>query len=548
MAVQHLNKLQIKAEILTAISKLQANPDMADADSLLEVLVEQDDKKSIQDILLKELLKSDEQKTILVCFLLVKLCDEKELETSLWEILKNPSVSDVTKTIVLNLLKDMGNRVNYEKLEEYFENPEEVVDSDTKKLLHVAIINPEAQIDFLDFVSTLSEFDKKILVESLGDDYSSDDLANILNPLVLFTPTSELGKVAIGVLGETKSQLALNTLLEALDFVDDEETVFLIKKNISKLKISGIREDNSVEFYKSILADSNPYDSYASYPDGHGNQALIFSRERENESIQIVAIVVNDTCGIIDCFGFNEISKSEFNRIVDRFYSGDEHVYIDSHVVKTILANAEKVTRKTGGKISYEYICWKRLLSDVSIGPVPIELVLGSELKQEVLSDNDLNKIFMFDFIQRWFFDTEYSDDFKSMVEALNARMANNDFDIELDSIVEEGAKKIFTKEQKTILDKRILMCAYLRYLAGLKAEAALLYSLYNDEDKKNLLAKNILRKSIYEYYVSLKFKYKEERKMTNIFAMRNKTKDLELSPKQIDLAISLIEGLWVHS
>jgi len=544
--IDQLNKLQIKAEILTVLSQLQANPDKVYAEKVLEVLVEQEDKKAILDILLKELIKSEEQKVILICFLLLRLCDDKELENALWEVLKTPSVKDVTKTIVLNLLKDMGNKVDYDKLEEYFENPEALVDSDTEKLLHVAIVNPEAQIDFLDFVSSLSEFDKKILVESLGDDYSSDDLANILNPLVLFTPTSDLGKIAIGILGETKSQLALNTLLEALDFVDDDEIVSLIKKNISKLKISGIREDNSVEFYKKILSDSNPYMSYASYPDGHGNQALIFSREKENESIQIVAIVVNDTNGIVDCFGFNDISKTEFERIVDRFYNGDNKVYIDAHVIKTILQNAEKITRRVGGKISYEYICWKRLLCDITTEIVPIELTLNSVFKQEPLTDENLEDIYMFDFLQRWFFDTEYSDEFKAVVDDLNSKISANDFSFEFDDVVVQSSMKIFTTKQKKILGKRILMSSYLRYLSGNKADAALLYSLYCDEDKKAKLEQNIIRKSIYEYFVSLKFRYKEENKMTNIFALRNKPKTQELTSKQIDMVISIIEGLWV--
>lgn len=101
----------------------------------------------------------------------------------------------------------------------------------------------------MDFVSSLSEFDKKILVESLGDDYSSDDLANILKPFGSVHSYFWLTKIAIGILGETKSQLALNTLLEALDFVDDDEIVSLIKhfktKNF-RIKIVGtiLQEDS----------------------------------------------------------------------------------------------------------------------------------------------------------------------------------------------------------------------------------------------------------------------------------------------------------------
>lgn len=547
MTGQQLNKIQIKAEILTAISKLQVNSDLSLTDKILETLIEQEDKKAILDILSKELSKSDEQKTILICFLALKLCDEKQVEEELWRVLRNPSVKDDSKAAILNLLKDLGNKIDYEKLGEFFENPDKVIDEDTEKLLHSAIVNPEAQIDFLDFVNSLPEYDKNILVTSLSEDYSSDNLANILNPLFLYSPTSELGKTAIGVLGETKSQLALHALTDALDFVEDEETHLLIKKNISKLKIAGVREDNSTEFYKNILC-STPYQAYTSYPDGHGNQALIFSREKEmNGAIQMMAVVINDTDGIVDCFGFNEITKKEFERIVDKFYSGEDRVYINAPVIKKILLNAENIARKAERKISYEYICWKNLLADIEAEPVPIELIMKTELNSTSISDEDLEKIFMFDFVQRWFLDTEYSEEFGEVIDELNSKIKIDDFSMDFDEIIDKNLNEIFTKSQKKIWDKRLLTSAYLRYLAGNKEEAQLLFSLYYDENQKLQLAKNIIRKSIYEYYVTLKFKYKEEHKMTNIFALRNKPKAIELTPKQIDLTISIIEGLWVH-
>ena len=547
MGIEQLNKLQIKAEILTVISKLQTMSGGSNIDDMLGFLIAQEDKKAILDILLKELTKTTEQKAALICYLLVKLCDKTELENALWDILKKTSVDDVIKSITLNLLKDMGNKVDYEKFSEYFENPEDVIDADTQKLLHVAIVNPEAQIDFLDFLKSLSAEDKRVLVESLGEDYSSDDLANILAPLFLYSPTSELGKVAIGILGTTKSQLALHALYQALDFVKDEETIALIKKNISALKISGVREDNSIDFYKSILAASKPYQTYTSYPDGHGNQALIFSRERENESIQIVAIVVNDCWGIIDCFGFNEISKPEFERIVNRFYNGDEHIYINPPVLKSMLKKAEDLTRKTEGEISYEYICWKTLLYDIPSEPVPVEFILDTKCEKKPLSDEDLEKVYAFDFIQRWFLDTYYNQGFKILVDNLNKKMSQDGAQIDFEAVVKENSDDIFSDEEKNLLDKRILMSAYLKYLSGDNQKTQILYSLYFDEKQKSKLVENIIRKSIYEYYVALKFKQKEESKTKNIFTMKNKAKTHDLTAKQLDEAIAVIESMWVH-
>ena len=336
--VEQLNKIQLKAEVLTAITRLQTLQDATKVDEILYVLDNQTDKKAVLDTLMRELVKTTEQKAYILCFLLHRLCEKDQLENALWNTLKSPTVSDYVKTVVLNILKDLGNKVDYDNLEEYFESPEDVIDADTKQLLHTAIMNPEAQIDFLDFLYSLSDADAKALVQSLADDYTEDALANILIPVFLHDPSSRSAQIALDELGQSKSQLALHALLEAKEYVD-EEFLPAIKRNISALKLSGVREDNTLDFYKEVLSESKPYESYSSYPDGHGNQALIFSREREDETIQLVATVVSDKWGIVDCFGFNQITKNDFKRIVERFYGDDLPVFINHTVLKTLLMN-----------------------------------------------------------------------------------------------------------------------------------------------------------------------------------------------------------------
>ena len=82
--MEQLNKLQIKAEVLTVLSKLQTNIDAVNVDEILKTLAAQEDKRAILDVLVKELTKSSEQKTILISFMALKLCDNKALEEALW--------------------------------------------------------------------------------------------------------------------------------------------------------------------------------------------------------------------------------------------------------------------------------------------------------------------------------------------------------------------------------------------------------------------------------------------------------------------------------
>ena len=545
--VEQLNKIQLKAEVLTTITRLQTLQDASQVDELLYVLDNQTDKKAVLDTLMRELVKTTEQKAYILCFLLHRLCDKEQLENALWNTLKSPTVSDFVKTVVLNILKDLGNKVDYDNLEEYFESPDDVIDADTKQLLHTAIMNPEAQIDFLDFLYSLHDADKKSLVQSLAEDYTEDALANILIPVFLHDPSSKVGQLALEELGQSKSQLALHALLEAKEYVD-EEFLPAIKRNVSSLKLAGVREDNTLDFYKEVLSESKPYESYSSYPDGHGNQALIFSREREDETIQIVATVISDKWGIVDCFGFNQISKKEFCRIVERFYGNDLPVFINHTVLKTLLMNAEETVHKHGELMSYEYICWRNLLHDIPTEPVPMQYILEDKFEKKTLTKKELDKICLAEETQKWFIDTDFSVKFYDFTEKLNNNFKKDNYDIDLDEAIEEDLSKLIDKDEEKIWSKRIMNVAYLKYLANEKNLAGLFYALYFDEDAKHELFKNIIRKSIYEYYVSIKFKLDETKKTANLFRRNSDYEDeITITKAQAEKVIEKIEKAWVQ-
>ncbi len=543
--MEQLNKIQLKAEILTVISKLQTISDTSKVNEILEVLEGQENKKQILDLLMREFVKTTEEKAFIISFLMLRLTEKEQLENALWTSLKSPTVSDYNKALILNLLKDMGNRVDYNEIDEYFDSPEEIIDTETKELLHTAIMNPEAQIDFLDFLEALPYEDKLTLVESLGEDYSEDALANILVPVFLHDPTARIAKVALEILGKSKSQLALHALEEAIEYVE-EDLIPPIKRNISTLKLSGVRQDNALDFYKEVLSDSRPYECYTSYPDGHGNQALIFSRDREDETIQFLAVVINDKWGVVDCFGFNQITKEEFEKIVERFYGNDASVYINQTVLKSLLQNAENIIHRNGEIVSYEYICWKTITSDIPVEPVPMEFIMEDKFKKEPLSDSDFDKICLSDIAQKWFLDTDFSDEFSEFMTKINDNYKSGKFDQDLDKEIEENLETIIPKKDTKRWSRRILTSAYLKYLANEKAEAQRLYSLYFDEKAMQKMFVNIVRKSIYEYYMGLKFRAIDLENTANIFSRNKCSTKKEFELDDIEKIITEIENKWV--
>ncbi len=306
-----LNPFELKAEIIKILEKLKGIKDFENYEIHYKTLDQQPDKSIITKLLFKEINNPDSNQD-LIKFLLLRYCPKDELIEKLWNIIKNNLTSNQAKIFALDLLRDIDTNWTYDECDKYIDNPNELVDADTRKILDNAIINPEVQIDFLDFLNSLPDNDKIILLKSLGEDYSKDELANMLIPVFLSMPYSEVGKTALEILGNSQSQLAYHALNSVLDTID-EDLKPAIMKNLSILKIAGIREDKSIEFYKKLLENSKPYKFCITYPDGHGNQAVIVSRINKQGKVQFVAIVIDDYKGVRDCFGFNEISKFQYN-------------------------------------------------------------------------------------------------------------------------------------------------------------------------------------------------------------------------------------------
>ena len=524
---KELNPFEIKAEILRIISKYsQYYGEYSTAEF---AALDNSSRNIIAKILFKELLNMKAGSENIVKILLERYVDKDELINQLWAILKNNFATVEAKIIVLNFLRDLETDWKYEDYDGYLDNADDIIDADTKQLLDKAIVNPEVQIDFLDFLSAVNEKDKIILIKSLAEDYEKDALANILIPVFLSNPNSETGREALSILGNSKSQLAYHALNTAYEYVDDNMKP-LIKKNLSILKLSGIREDNSKEFYKNLLSDSKPYRCCVTYPDGHGNQALIFSRTNEHKRVQFFAVVTNDYRGIRDCFGFNDISQFECDKIIERFYKDEESLNIPASALKKLLTEAEKLSFKNQDKkiLPYEYICWKNLLADIDCEKDDILTILTSKYPpQKAVIDE-------YDVMPHWFLDAHYSSEFEEFLEEINTEVKNNLDTVDLDKMVEKSLNKIFYKEEKTAWRNRLLTCAYLKMLDNKDNQASNILAIYHDDTAFIEILRNILRKSIYEYYFTLKFNTDENNGRFTL--------------KELDEIIEKIESKWVQN
>lgn len=536
------NKLQIRAKILSAIINMQNNANNGDyIKETLAGLNEIEDKDAVLDILQKEFLKENsETKDMTVGFLIKELVNKEQIELSFFEALANPKINDALKTKLVGVLRECGKHVHYEQYVNYFENPDEIIDADTIKLLENAKINPESQIDFLDFLNALPTQEKEMLITSLTDDYDGDNLANILIPIILSSPYSDISQMAIKAIGESKSYLAYPVLKWIEENVDDLKTKSITQKSMSLLKLSGIKEDITKDYYKRLLSLSPVYKCFANFPDGHGNVGLIFSRKNQEGFIQTFTAVINDSDGILDCFGFNEITENEFDRIVKKFYTNDRVVSIPAKVCKYLLINAEKLSRLKFEEISYEYIAWKTIINDIDFE----EIDMPASIEKTPISEFLLKQMYADNFFEKWFFDTQDNEAFSELIGEIAEKKIT---DIEsLDNIISENKEKIFSMEVLQLFNNRLILSAYFEKLSDENVYSQILFSLAESGPIKEIFLTDILKKSVYEYFLLQKEKYNMTKSAKSIFTRRANKDSENIDIKFIEKGINEIEKNWV--
>lgn len=535
------NKLQIRAKVLSAIVGLQNNSQNVDfIKQTIKDLSEISDKSTLLSVLSKEFLKENSEiKDYTIAFLMNELINKEALELHLFELLANPKIKDSIKAKVVSVLRENGKHVNYEQYVNYFENPDEIIDADTAKLLENARVNPESQIDFLDFMNALPDEEKEMLVTSLADDYDGDNLANILIPIILSQPYSDISQIAIKSIGETKSHLAYPVLKWLEENIDELSVKANIQKSLSLLKLSGVKEDITKEYYKKLLENSPVYKCLMNYPDGHGNNGIIFSRKNEAGFIQMFALVINDIDGIIDCFGFNEISEGEFNRILKKFYINENIVEISPEICKYFICNAEKISRLKFKEISYEYIAWKSIINDIDYN----EIDLTQNLKKVNVDEKLLNKLYEKSYFDKWFITTSDNEEFDKLTDTLVEKKS-----VSAELFLEEAKKvkdQIFTPVFLQHLNRRLVVSSYLDSISFNEFESSLLYSLTDDTEIKELFLTDILKKSIYEFFLNEKERYESLQKATTIFAQKANKDSAKIDIDFVKNSINEIEEKW---
>ena len=165
-------------------------------------------------------------------------------------------------------------------------------------------------------------------------------------------------------------------------------------------------------------------------------------------------------------------------------------------------------------------------------------------MEKKELNQKDIDKLCMSDYVQNWFFDEITSDTFGTFIDKLSQEYKKNNFNVDADKFIADHYDEIYTAPELAYKLVTFNLAAYLRYTKGDKELAQIFYSLGTNYQ----FLTNIVRKSIYEYYVGLRYVLKNKQKTKAAFQQKKQSDNEDFKLLQLDLIISSIEARWVDN
>ena len=562
---KEMSKLQIRAEVLMMLQQLSVFEDIpkSETDKYLTQFQSFENIDDILEILLKELPRSDSKKSQIIAYFLIELGNLEKLKDKLWAYIKDSGSSDDLKDLSGVILKSLGDSSTPDELLSYLNNPEELVDKETQKLLETASINPEAQIDFLDFLFSLPPDEQINLINSMTEDFTNKYLANVFIPALESNPSEKMSAIIIKALGEIRSPYAVASLNDISKYSKNENLKKLAKKSLNMLKISGVNMEEALKkpLGSEICKISNIYKCYASIIDGAGNQGIIVSRKKENGDILTFSTVINDIDGIIDCFGFYGISGDDYIRIINKFQGQLAAAPVSPEYCKYKLLQAENTNKTLNNPIRYEYLSWKSLLSDID--PISIEYI-AKKLPEWSNPAHLKNTYALFNHpeFKHWFLGNDHSNFLKSFLsKILQDVLKNRDNYIntpdillnQLENNVNLAIPKVFNSNLIILYKLRLSEVAYLFDIQGMEnlrnIAASIVMQLRNitKPDNSTLFFECILKKSVIEYLLG--YQYRLEQKIApvpkSLWKKKEQIKDIDFMSQEISRIIDILITEW---
>jgi hypothetical protein len=326
-------------------------------------------------LLMKELgrLSGDARKLEILAELLMEMGNLTLLKDPLWLLITSTTAKDDQREVAHVVLRHLGETGISDVFVDYLDNPEALATKETERLLSLAVHQPEATLEFVDFISTLPPEDQLELLCNMQRDFPSEAIVPVLIPFLDALPDDDAVVLqALTMLISAKTpQVAYWLQVTKQQGTAFKQAPFnkLIHRGLKECQLAGIYNPNHFAALKSQVEQIPAWvltletkACYASLPDGYGSQAYLLVLQWPHGDYLAFGMVINDTEGLLDAFSYTQVREPELNRLLMRFKDQNTKISIPPSHFRFRLEEAEAKSRELGQPIAYEYTAWKAIL------------------------------------------------------------------------------------------------------------------------------------------------------------------------------------------
>lgn len=264
-------------------------------------------EKQLNDILLKRLQGTDNEFYI-SSYILREIANE-DIASQILELVFGKSLNDEKKAILISLLDEMNVPLEHIDFNNAFEDVEKMGRMAIEGLLEEIDNNHKTLDRAVEWIYEIPDDARLSFIDSICENKSERAFA-FLEKMLLSDDLS-LVKRILSNFSKSNDSLALNTIKNALPYINNEEIKSLAERTLRKLTFKGVQEIEPKKSKKNKLGDI--YKIMLTNLDGVGSQSLWIARST-GKQLNCMFLLLNERVGIKDCFG-NKMSKKDFDQM-----------------------------------------------------------------------------------------------------------------------------------------------------------------------------------------------------------------------------------------
>lgn len=299
--------------------------------------------------------------------ILSELATEFDLE-ELEDFVTDPTVGDMAKLALSPILRELSSDMADDGILEYLNDPATAIQQMQSRLLELVGQSEIGVESILEDVTSMPPDRRQAFIGWLG---SSNDprAANLLIPLLENASSKDVLAVieALEQLGPIAVQQTIPAFNHIIATSSNREIKQHARAAVGRLTMQsmlGAEDAAMIDAHQSRLPE---YEARCSFINGSGSQLIMLSWLRPDGALKGVNVLFEDQWGIKECYGIDEIEKSQWSKLVHELNEqGFGTAQIPFEQACALVLEARAINKRMRHKLPIAYAVWRPFIEQSS--------------------------------------------------------------------------------------------------------------------------------------------------------------------------------------